>query len=190
MNSRNEASCVTLGSGNLRDAVRLPFGEDQNEWLAMNLSDMYNQVCMLVGTLDQACTPEKCPKMTAAAGHEYLWQDSNKQTLSTSAPEYISYLLTGIHDQLDDENVFPSQLGKSFPPDFLSICEGIMSRLFRVYAHVYHAHSNDIIKLNAMAHINTSLKHFILFAREFKLIPRAKMVPLQSVLDTLCPANS
>jgi len=27
---------ATLGSGNLRDAVRLPPGEDLNEWLAVN----------------------------------------------------------------------------------------------------------------------------------------------------------
>lgn len=27
---------ATLGSGNLRDAVRLPTGEDLNEWLAVN----------------------------------------------------------------------------------------------------------------------------------------------------------
>jgi len=27
---------ATLGSGNLREAVRLPIGEDLNEWLAVN----------------------------------------------------------------------------------------------------------------------------------------------------------
>lgn len=27
---------ATLGSGNLREAVRLPVGEDLNEWLAVN----------------------------------------------------------------------------------------------------------------------------------------------------------
>ena len=27
---------ATLGSGNLREAVRLPPGEDANEWLAVN----------------------------------------------------------------------------------------------------------------------------------------------------------
>jgi hypothetical protein len=27
---------ATLGSGNLREAVRLPLGEDINEWLAVN----------------------------------------------------------------------------------------------------------------------------------------------------------
>ncbi|KAJ0030273.1 hypothetical protein Pint_13490 [Pistacia integerrima] len=30
---------VTLGSGNLREAVRLPPGEDINEWLAVNSKD-------------------------------------------------------------------------------------------------------------------------------------------------------
>lgn len=30
---------ATLGSGNLREAVRLPPGEDINEWLAVNSKD-------------------------------------------------------------------------------------------------------------------------------------------------------
>lgn len=37
---------ATLGSGNLREAVRLPTGEDLNEWLAVNskISDPYLSV--------------------------------------------------------------------------------------------------------------------------------------------------
>lgn len=35
---------ATLGSGNLRDAVRLPPGEDMNEWLAVN-SKNYKHIC-------------------------------------------------------------------------------------------------------------------------------------------------
>lgn len=34
--SRLDVGCVTLGSGNLRDAVKLPQGEDLNEWMAVN----------------------------------------------------------------------------------------------------------------------------------------------------------
>ncbi|CAJ0567436.1 unnamed protein product, partial [Mesorhabditis spiculigera] len=134
--------CQTLGSGNLRDAVRLPKGEDINEWLAVNIADLSNQVCMLYGMLDTICTSSSCPKMSVQ-GHEYDFQDSQKQTLHTTAPMYISYLLTGIQEQLDDETIFPSQLGKPFPADFISICEGIMCQLFRVFAHVYHAHLNE-----------------------------------------------
>jgi hypothetical protein len=34
---------ATLGSGNLREAVRLPPGEDINEWLAVNTVDFFKQ---------------------------------------------------------------------------------------------------------------------------------------------------
>ncbi|RVW69927.1 MOB kinase activator-like 1A [Vitis vinifera] len=56
---------ATLGSGNLREAVRLPPGEDANEWLAVNTVDFFNQVNLLYGTLTEFCTPENCPTMTA-----------------------------------------------------------------------------------------------------------------------------
>ncbi|KAJ0914055.1 putative MOB kinase activator family [Helianthus annuus] len=55
----------TLGSGNLREAVRLPPGEDLNEWLAINAVDFFNQVNILYGTLTEFCTPSTCPTMTA-----------------------------------------------------------------------------------------------------------------------------
>ena len=41
---------ATLGQGNIREAVRLPPGEDLNEWLAVNTVDFYNAVstCQLL----------------------------------------------------------------------------------------------------------------------------------------------
>eukprot|EP00897_Mesotaenium_endlicherianum_P006663 jgi/Mesen1/6024/ME000306S05285 len=56
---------ATLGSGNLREAVRLPPGEEYLEWLAVNTVDFYNQVNLLYGTLGEFCTPEHCPTMSA-----------------------------------------------------------------------------------------------------------------------------
>jgi len=35
---------ATLGSGNLRVAVRLPPGEDLNEWLAINGKNFYHMI--------------------------------------------------------------------------------------------------------------------------------------------------
>ena len=32
---------ATLGSGNLREAIKLPIGEDLNEWLAVNSNSFY-----------------------------------------------------------------------------------------------------------------------------------------------------
>ena len=53
--------------------------------------------------------------------------------------------------------------GVPFPKNFLTIAKTILKRLFRVYAHIYHAHFRDIISLGEEAHLNTSFKHFIYF---------------------------
>lgn len=40
---------ATLGSGNLREAVKLPTGEDLNEWLAVNsISLSHNFSCLSI----------------------------------------------------------------------------------------------------------------------------------------------
>lgn len=56
---------ATLGSGNLQEAVRLPLGEDINEWLAVNTVDFFNAINVLYGTLEEYCTQETCPTMSA-----------------------------------------------------------------------------------------------------------------------------
>ncbi|CAL5411759.1 unnamed protein product [Camellia sinensis] len=85
---------ATLGSGNLREAVRLPPGEDANEWLAVNTVDFFNQVNLLYGTLTEFCTPENCPTMTAGPKYEYRWADGVqiKKPIEVSAPKYVEYI--------------------------------------------------------------------------------------------------
>jgi Mob1/phocein family len=56
---------ATLGSGNIREAVRLPVGEDLCEWLAVNTVDFYNAISVLFGTLEEFCTVHSCSLMTA-----------------------------------------------------------------------------------------------------------------------------
>ena len=76
---------ATLGSGSLRKAVKLPEGEDVNEWLAVNgiecmpqfhgkqmmadspysVVDFYNQINLLYGSITEFCSPQSCPEMKA-----------------------------------------------------------------------------------------------------------------------------
>ena len=49
----------------MREAVRLPPGEDLNEWLAVNTVDFYNAISVLYSTLDECCTATTCPIMSA-----------------------------------------------------------------------------------------------------------------------------
>lgn len=69
---------------------------------------------MLYGTLTEFCTAERCPIMSAGAKYEYHWADGTnvKKPLRCTAPEYIDYLMTWVQEQLDDEAVFPSKIGK------------------------------------------------------------------------------
>lgn len=47
--------------------------------------------------------------------YEYHWADGTtiKKPIKCSAPKYIDYLMTWVQDQLDDETLFPSKIGKS-----------------------------------------------------------------------------
>jgi len=178
---------ATLGSGNLKQAVTLPEGEDLNEWIAVNIVDFFNQISMLYGTITEYCTSERCPIMSAGPKYEYYWADGSsiKKPVKCSAAQYIDFLMTWIQDQLDDETVFPSKIGVEFPKNFSFVAKTVMKRLFRVYAHIYYQHFDDIERLKEEAHLNTSFKHFIIFVQEFSLIDPRELQPLQELIDKL-----
>jgi MOB kinase activator 1 len=141
----------------------------------------------MYGTLTEFCTDETCPVMSAGRRYEYHWADGTtiKKPIKCSAPRYIDYLMTWVHDQLDDETIFPSKIGVPFPRNFLTVARTILKRLFRVYAHVYHMHIKDVIRLQEEIHLNTSFKHFILFVLEFQLVDSKELAPLQDLIDRI-----
>lgn len=175
----------TLGSGNLHQAVKLPPGEDLNEWVAVNTVDFFNQVNMLYGTLADFCTAETCPVMNAGPKYEYHWADGVhvKKPIKCSAPDYMDYLMTWIQAQLDDQAIFPSKIGVPFPKNFMTVAKQIQKRLFRVYAHIYHNHFDTVLKLEEEAHLNTSFKHFTFFIYEFNMIDKRELAPMQELID-------
>jgi MOB kinase activator 1 len=152
----------TLTAGNLREAVKLPEGEDKNEWLAVNTFDFFNQINMLYGTITEFCTDSTCPVMSAGPEFEYRWADGVKvkKPISLSAPEYVDVLMTWVQEQLDDEKIFPSAIGfylsildikfetgVPFPGNFFDVVKNIFKRLFRIYAHIYHSHITKVQEL-------------------------------------------
>ena len=72
-----------------------------------------------------------------------------------------------------------------FPKNFNSIAKTILKRLFRVYAHIYHQHFQQVIQLQEEAHLNTSFKHFIFFIQEFGLVEKKELAPLHDLIDKL-----
>lgn len=79
-------------------------------------------------------------------------------------------LQRGILDCSDSLPLRPFKLvllftGVPFPKNFSQIAKTILKRLFRVYAHIYHQHFPEVVRLREEAHLNTSFKHFIFFVQ-------------------------
>ncbi|KAH6927734.1 hypothetical protein HPB50_007636 [Hyalomma asiaticum] len=186
-----EQAAATLGSGNLREAVRLPEGIDLNEWVAVNTMDLFNQVSMIYGTVADFCTETSCAVMLAGPKYEYRWADghTHKRPVRCSAPEYIDCLFSWAQNHLEDEVLFPSKVGVPFPENFLPVVKTILRRLFRVYAHVYHQHFREVVWMKEEAHLNTSFKHFILFVQEFGLVEQVELAPLRELIEKLTSAH-
>lgn len=68
--------------------------------------------------------------------------------------------------------------GVPFPKNFQQVCKKILSRLFRVFVHVYIHHFDSICSMGAEAHINTCYKHYYYFISEFNLIDHSELEPL------------
>lgn len=185
----------TLGSDNaLLQAVKLPEEEDLNEWLAVHIVDFYNQINMLYGTITEFCSPKTCPRMIATEEYEYLWQESTpnahgqglpKKPVPMPACDYTENLMNWVQGFFDNDNIFPSKIGAPFPPQFHSLAKTIMKRLFRVYAHIYCHHFHEISELGLQSHLNTSLKHFVLFCNEFNLCSSKDYGPLEDLVDSI-----
>ena len=180
-----QLSQATLGAGDLKTAVKLPEGENLNDWLAMNVVEFYNQINCLYSPIVDRCTQTTCPEMTAGPNYKYAWQDNGKFKKPTilPAPEYISNLMQWAEQIIDDEKIFPSDPSIPFPKDFKNQVSKLFQRLFRIYAHIYYHHLEDIKTVGAEAHLNTSFRHFILFAKNFDLIPVEQLAPLQSIIS-------
>jgi len=188
---------ATLGAGRLLDAVKLPAGEDVNDWLAVNVTDFYNEISLLYGVLADVCTGTCCPTMSAGPRFEYKWADGTriKKPIRCSAPKYIDYMMTWAQATLDDESIFPVRVGEPFPSNIRAVICTLFKRLFRVYAHIYVLHFTSMQEMGAEPHLNTCFRHFMLFVREFDLIDQNELEPLKSLIDRIYardeePANA
>jgi len=142
------------------------------------------QTLMLYGSVLPLCTATTCPVMSATSKYVYHWQENNS-TVQLSAPQYVDRLMTWINTLLEDERIFPSKIGVSFPPNFRDTAHRIMRRLFRIYAHIYCRHLQDVRSMDMEPHLNSSFKHFIFFAQEFQILSTTELEPLQPCIDVL-----
>ena len=92
--------------------------------------------------------------------------------------------------------------GVSFPKTYMTVCKKILTRLFRIFVHVYIHHFDKIVSIGAVkkklcfsdefwelkpfktmdclqeAHVNTCYKHFYFFVTGLKLVDPKELEPL------------
>ncbi|KAJ3440813.1 mob kinase activator-like [Anaeramoeba flamelloides] len=156
----------TLGVGNIEQSVKLPEGENINDWLAMNTIEFQNTAKLLFQLVQERCTTETCPKMTAAN-------------------DYMNRLLLWVDELTEDPKIFPPMENDPFPKHFKKYVAVIFKRLFRVYAHIFTCHFRDIQDMGTEPHFNSCYKHFLLFVLHFKLLKKSDLEPLKVLNEKL-----
>ncbi|XP_036995594.2 MAP kinase-interacting serine/threonine-protein kinase 1 isoform X1 [Artibeus jamaicensis] len=117
---------ASLKSGlDLRSVVRLPPGENIDDWIAVHVVDFFNRINLIYGTMAERCSETSCPVMAGGPRYEYRWQDERqyRRPAKLSAPRYMALLMDWIEGLINDEDVFPTrvEMGSSEP---LPIAEG------------------------------------------------------------------
>ncbi|KAF9290728.1 Maintenance of ploidy protein mob2 [Mortierella alpina] len=175
----------SIVKGNFKTIVQLPKYVDENEWLAVNVFDFYNYINMFYGSISDFCTMRDCPNMSAGARFEYLWMDGQKKTSKVPASQYIDFVMCWIQTLINDENTFPTKDGRDFPATFPQTVRAIFKQLIRVFAHVYHSHYDKMLSLCQEGHFNSLFAHFVSFGREFDLLDKKDIVPMQELMDIM-----
>lgn len=179
---------ATLNSGlDLREAVKLPDDEEYHDWIAVHVVDFFNRINIIYGTVCEFCTDASCPVMSGGPKFEYYWADEvQKKPLALPAPQYIAKLMEWIEKQINNEDLFPVQVGTPFPKQFVAVCKKILTRLYRVFVHVYIHHFDKVVTIGAEAHVNSCYKHFYYFVMEFELLDTKEFEPLKELIQQLC----
>ncbi|XP_065572321.1 MOB kinase activator-like 3 isoform X2 [Artemia franciscana] len=180
---------ASLTSGiKLSEAVKLPFNENLDDWIAVHVVDFFNRTNLIYGVVTSYCVPESCPTMSGGTKYEYFWADGKHYRKPTAlpAPKYISLLMDWVEDQINDDTVFPTTTDIPFPKNFQNRCKKILARLFRVFVHVYIHHYDKLVETGAEPHVNACYKHFYYFVREFDLVREQEFEPLEELTKRIC----
>lgn len=176
---------TALVKGSYKTIVQLPKYVDYHEWLALNVFESFQHLNKFYGVISEYVTQDKYPKMLADPKTEYIWVLPNNKSISLPANQYIDYALNWINNKIDDQTIFPTKASMTFPPSFLNDIKSICKQMFRIIAHIYYNQFDKIIHLSLEAHYNSFFAHFISFIREFDLIEKSELQPLNNLIESL-----
>ncbi|CAK9090135.1 MOB kinase activator-like 1A (Mob1 homolog 1A) (Mps one binder kinase activator-like 1A) (MsMob1-1) (MsMob1-2) (MsMob1-3) (MsMob1-A), partial [Durusdinium trenchii] len=173
----------TLGTAELREAVRCPASVDEDTWIAAQMKEIFVEAVRMVHFMGEFCHESRCPKMCAGDSTEYKWAEEGTAAAPESMPaiSYMQRLIDWADRKLLDQALVPCE-GSPMPASLRPELATMLRRLFRIYAHAYVHHFAQIQAVGAEAHVNCSFKHFLFFVLEFKLVRMEEMLPLEGLI--------
>jgi len=176
----------TLGTGDLIGAVKLPQGEDLNEWLAANTVDFFNEIRIIWDIISEVGVGDYDIGKGFPPGFEYRWSDpKTRQTTSCSGPQYVELVMRWVEAEINNAALFPTTASVPFPKNFVSSIKVIYTRLFRIFAIIYAYHFAKLEMEGAASHLNTSFKHFLYFVWEYDLIQENELEALTDIVKEI-----
>jgi len=169
--------------------VKLPDGEDMKDWLEINTIHFFNISSVVYGSLAAYCTESTCPEMNAGSKYQYYWTDGKnvREPILVSAKQYMTYLFDWIEEQISNPALFPVDDDGQYPAEFEEIVRNIFKRLFRMYAHVYYKHFDQVKDAGAESQLNSTFQHFAYFVIEYQLVDDSELRPLRKLITKLVP---
>ncbi|KAK7028126.1 Maintenance of ploidy protein mob2 [Paramarasmius palmivorus] len=161
---------AALVNGNFKTIVMLPKYVDRQEWVAVNIYDFYTNLNEFYGVITECCTQQSCPTMSAGPSLNYLWITQDRKQISLAAPTYIDSVMSSVQTLLEDETMFPTKSGQEFHQAFPTTIRHIYRQFLRIFAHIYHAHFQEILNLRSEPHFNSLFAHFLAFGKEYGLL--------------------
>lgn len=67
----------------------------------------------------------------------------------------------------------------------MAVVKSIFTRMFRIFAIIYTHHFSKLEELGAVAHLNTSFKHYLFFIWEFDLVDAREIDALRDIAGEL-----
>jgi len=166
--------------------VKLPPGVNRLEWIAAHTVSIHQEVVTVIALLEDVCTDETCPAMTAVPIVKYKWQGDKKELpRSVSAPEYMKLLAEFSYNILSSREIMPNEELNRVPQDFMQVMQKLLSRMMRVYAHSYMHHWDTVQKFQATAHLGCCFKHYLAFVREFNLVTESDLAPMMGYIKKM-----
>ena len=149
-------------SANIDRIIERPAQIDINTWKYEHVRQFVLELNLLATSLKDICNKESCPSMKGSAESEFLCA-AHKTATSCSAIDYMVHNLDQATSILLNIKNFQSRVSISETRSL----DTIVRRLYRLFAHTYHFHSEVFGEFEKDMHL---CERFTLFALKFGMI--------------------